>query len=93
MNVDDWVRQNFAAIRRAPMRERTVFAGGRRQVVRSAGERVLLGPNGEVIRVITEAHAGSLGTIVQTDEMQGVRVEPRTMTMTLRPEQPGVNRG
>jgi hypothetical protein len=48
---------------RAPLRERTVFGPAGRAVLRSAGERVLYGRNGEVI-----------GRVIE-DEMHNTQIE------------------
>lgn len=56
--LDEYV-QAFLTSMRAPLKERTQFGPAGRAVIRSDGERVLLGPRGEKIRVIEDTLHGT----------------------------------
>jgi hypothetical protein len=75
--LDDYVAAHLAAMR-APLRERTVSTVAGCSVVRSAGERVLLGPRGERIRVIEDVDGGT--QVEHGDHLHAV-VRPRLLSI------------
>ena len=56
--LDDYV-QAFLTHMRAPLKQRTQFGPAGRAVIRSSGERVILGPNGQPIRVVEHPDGGT----------------------------------
>jgi hypothetical protein len=78
--LDEYVAA-FLTSMRAPLKERTQFGPAGRAVIRSNGERVLLGPRGERIRVIEDAQQG---TQIEHDERLHVVIRPQTTTITAR---------
>ena len=74
--LDEYV-QAFLTQMRAPLKERTVFGRSGRAVVRSSGEQVIYGPNGEPIRVIENPEGGT--QIEHGDQLHAV-VRPPTIT-------------
>ena len=75
-SADEYV-QAFLTQMRAPLRHRTVFGPSGRAVIRSKGEQVIYGPNGEPIRVIEEPEGGT--QIEHGDHLHAV-MRPRTVT-------------
>ena len=57
-SLDEYVQAYLLAMR-APLKERTVFTGAGKQVVRSNGERTIYGPKGEPIRVVELPEGGN----------------------------------
>ncbi len=56
--LGDYV-QAFLTAMRAPLKEKTVFTSSGKSVIRSNGEKILYGPNGEPIRVIEDPEGGT----------------------------------
>lgn len=82
-DVNAWVHQNLRTIR-APLRAKMVFTSAGRQIVHEAGEMRILGPNGEPIKVVTDENGG---TVITTDETQGVHLRPPTLSFKMSVEQ------
>lgn len=78
--VDEYV-QAFLTVMRAPLKERTQFGPAGRTVIRSKGERIIYGPNGQPIRVIEdELHA----TQIEHGDHQHVVVRPAVVSAGVR---------
>ena len=78
--IDEYV-QAFLTSMRAPLKESTQFGPAGKAVIRSNGERVLLGPRGERIRVIEDPLHG---TQIEHGEHQHVVVRPTPATTRTR---------
>ena len=78
-SLDDYV-QAFLTSMRAPLKRRTMFGPAGRQVLRSKGERVIYGPNGQPIRVVENPEGGN--QIEHGDHLHAV-VRPQTVTSKL----------
>jgi hypothetical protein len=76
LSVDDYV-QAYLTQMRAPLKQRTVFGQGGKTVVRSKGERILLGPNGQPIRVVEDPEGGT--QIEHGDHLHAV-IRPQAVT-------------
>lgn len=57
-NDDDFIQRHLTQLQ-APLKQATVFGPAGRWVRRRTGERVLLGPNGTPIRVVSFVDGGS----------------------------------
>jgi len=75
-SLDDYV-QAWLTKMRAPLKRRTQFGPAGRAVIRSTGERIIYGPNGQPIRVIEHPEGGN--QIEHGDHLHAV-VRPRTLT-------------
>lgn len=78
--LDEYV-QAFLTQMRAPLKERTQFGPAGRAVIRSSGERVLLGPRGERIRVIENTEHG---TQIEHGEHLHAVIRPAPATTRIR---------
>ena len=79
-SIDDYV-QAFLTQMRAPLRESTQFGPAGRSVIRRPGERVLLGPRGERIRVLENTEHG---TQIEHGEHLHAVVRPTPATTRMR---------
>lgn len=66
----------------APRGERTVFAGGRRVVVHTPGERVLHLPNGQTVKVTVD-DSGHATQIEEDDALHAI-ARPATHVVKMR---------
>ena len=57
-NDDEYIQRHLTAMQ-APLKRATVFGPAGRWVQRKTGERVILGPNGTPIRVVSFIDGGS----------------------------------
>lgn len=74
-SAEDYVEYALQSLR-APRKTKTLFTRAGRQRVRQQGERLLYGPDGRPIKVVTDA-AGN--TTVATDKIQAVHVRPQVI--------------
>jgi len=77
---DRWVQQHLTEMR-APLKKRTMFTVAGRSVQRSAGERIVYGPNGQPVRVVELPEGGN--QIEQDDRLHAV-VRPQTLRLKLK---------
>lgn len=82
-SLDEYV-QAFLTQMRAPLKERTQFGPAGRSVIRSSGERVLLGPKGDRIRVIEDPLHGT--QVEHGDHLHAV-IRPETVRIKVSREQ------
>jgi len=64
--LEDYVQMHIKEMR-APRVERTMFGPAGRQVLTSDGERIILGPQGQRIRVIEKSD----GNLIEHEDEQG----------------------
>lgn len=77
--LERYVQKHLTEMR-APLKERTVFTTAGRSVQRAAGERIILGPNGQPIRVIENPDGGN--QIEHGDHLHAV-IRPRPINLAL----------
>jgi len=69
----------------AELRSKTVFGRAGRAVIRTQGERIVLGPNGERIRVVQlPAGDGPGHTQVEHGDHVHANIRPNPLTLTLK---------
>lgn len=78
-----WVEARLLKMR-APLRERTVFTPAGRTVLHSNGERRLVGPDGEPIKVVQDPFGG---VQVEHGEHLHAVIRPPTVTKGAKPQE------
>lgn len=74
--VDEYVAA-FLQMMEAPTKQKTVFAGGLKQRVRSAGEKTIFAPDGTPLKIVSDP---SGVTHVEHGDHQHAHVRPRPVT-------------
>ena len=84
--LEGWVQSHINHLR-APLKSRTMFGPAGRAVIRSKGERVIFGPDGQPVHVI-ELPEG--GTQIEHDDERGdyhlhaaIRPQPITLRLSI----------
>jgi len=78
-DADEYIHSAMKELR-ADLKQRIIFGPAGRAVVHSAGERVLLAPNGESFRIIELPEGGSQ---FETDHSLHAHIRPRTHRLRL----------
>jgi len=84
VSLEGWVQSHINHLR-APLKSRTMFGPAGRAVIRSKGERVIFGPDGQPVHVI-ELPEG--GTQIEHDDEDGnyhlhANIRPQTIRLRL----------
>ena len=74
--VDQFIHDYLTQLR-APLKRSTMFGPAGRQVLRSPGERVILAPNGEPIRIIENPD----GNLIETENSLHSHVRPASVSL------------
>lgn len=69
---------------RAPLKEKTMFGPAGRQVLHSNGEKMILGPDGEPIKIVEDPLGGV--QVEHGDHLHAV-IRPRTVTKGARSQE------